>query len=259
MPDKPDYPTTITETNHIAPVPRWVRATVGGQLVLNTTHALYVWEWPNYPQFYIPLADVTPGLLLDEDYSRRSQRGTARRHALQIGDQVKPAAAWVYGADALAGLRDHVRFEWDALDSWFEEDEEIFAHPRNPYVRVDALHSTRHVRVALEGVTLAESHSPVLVFETGKPTRYYLNRTEVDFIHLVPTDTVSACPYKGRTSGYWSVRIGGTLYQDLAWAYAYPTAALASITGLIAFYNEKVDIFVDGKEIPRPPINVVKK
>ncbi|SEP04343.1 DUF427 domain-containing protein [Amycolatopsis saalfeldensis] len=248
----PGYPAMITETDHVEPVPRRIRATLGGRVVLDTTRALYVWEWPPYPQFYIPVADVTPGLLFDEDHPQRLKRGTARRHALRVGEVVKPAAARVYGEDAVSGLAGHVRFEWAALDSWFEEDEEVFVHPRNPYTRVDALRSTRHVRVALEGVTLAESSSPVLLFETGLPTRYYFNRTEVDFTHLVPTTTVTACPYKGRTTGYWSIRTGGTLHQDLAWAYDFPTVAMTPIAGLVSFYNEKLDIFVDGEEVPRP-------
>lgn len=247
-----DYPAALTETDHIEPVPRWVRAMLGGQIVLDTSHALYVWEWPYYAQFYIPLSDVTPGVLADEDHPQRLERGTACRHGLKVGDIVKPAAARVYGNDAIAGLGGHARFDWDALDSWFEEDEEIFVHPRNPYTRVDALRSTRHVRIALEGVTLAESSSPVLLFETGLPTRYYFNRTEVDFTHLVPTATVTACPYKGRTSGYWSIRVGDVLHQDLVWAYDFPTAAVRPIAGLVAFYNEKADVFLDGRQLPRP-------
>jgi uncharacterized protein (DUF427 family) len=101
-------------------------------------------------------------------------------------------------------------------------------------------------------VTLAESSSPVMVFETGLPTRYYLNPTEVDLNHLTPSATVTACPYKGTTSGYWSVRVGDTTYPDLAWAYDFPTRELLPITGLIAFYNEKVDISVDGRGLDRP-------
>ncbi|HMH94245.1 MAG TPA: DUF427 domain-containing protein, partial [Streptosporangiaceae bacterium] len=135
---------------------------------------------------------------------------------------------------------------------WYEEDEEVFVHPRNPYTRVDALRSTRTVRVELDGELLAESRSPVMVFETGLPTRYYLNRTDVNFEHLVPTDTVTACPYKGKTSGYWSVRAGGETHPDLAWAYDFPTRQLQPIAGLIAFYNEKVDISLDGTPLPRP-------
>jgi uncharacterized protein (DUF427 family) len=91
-----------------------------------------------------------------------------------------------------------------------------------------------------------------MVFETGLPTRYYLNRTEVDFTHLRPSDTVSSCPYKGRTTGYWSVAVGEAVHPDLAWSYDYPTAALLPITGLIAFYNEKVDTFVNDEHLPRP-------
>ncbi|MEU4667867.1 DUF427 domain-containing protein [Amycolatopsis sp. NPDC023774] len=247
-----DYPDAITPIDHVEPVPRRVRAVLGGETVLDTTRALYVWEWPYYPQYYIPVADVTPGVLVDENHPQRLKRGTARRQTLKAGDEVKTAAARLYGEDADSGLADHVRFEWAALDAWFEEDEQVFVHPRNPYARVDALRSTRHVRVALEGRTLAESSSPVLLFETGLPTRYYLNRTEVDFSHLVPTGTVTECPYKGTTTGYWSVRVGDVLHQDLAWSYDFPTRSLSAIANLICFYNEKVDLFVDGQEIPRP-------
>jgi uncharacterized protein (DUF427 family) len=108
------------------------------------------------------------------------------------------------------------------------------------------------VRIELEGVVLAESGSPVLVFETGLPTRYYLNRTEVDFTHLEPSETLTACPYKGRTTGYWSVRVGEELRPDLAWTYDFPTRQLFPIAGLIAFYNEKVDVILDGVKLERP-------
>jgi uncharacterized protein (DUF427 family) len=145
-----------------------------------------------------------------------------------------------------------VRFEWSALDAWFEEDERVFVHPRNPYSRCDALRSRRTVRVEIDGVVLAESAAPVMVFETGLPTRYYLDRTAVDFATLVPSDTVTSCPYKGVTSGYWSARIGERVEADIAWVYDFPTLALAPIAGLIAFYNEKVDLFIDGRAIPRP-------
>jgi uncharacterized protein (DUF427 family) len=145
-----------------------------------------------------------------------------------------------------------VRFEWAALDAWFEEDERVFVHPRSPYVRVDALRSTRTVRVELDGAVLGQSSSPIMVFETGLPTRYYLNRSEINFDHLVATDTVTECPYKGTTGGYWSARVGAEVHADIAWSYDFPTRQLLPIAGLVAFYNERVDIIVDGQLLERP-------
>jgi uncharacterized protein (DUF427 family) len=247
-----DYPQMIAEIDRVEPVPRRIRAMLAGEVVLDTTRALYVWEWPNYPQYYIPIGDVNPDHLVDEQYSQHLKRGSAQRYGLRVGEISRPKAARVYTDATVEGLTGTARFEWAALDSWFEEDEEVFVHPRNPYTRVDALRSTRHVRIELGGAVLAESHSPVMVFETGLPTRYYFNRTEVNFEHLVATDTVTSCPYKGMTSAYWSVRVGNELHADLAWAYDFPTRQLIPIAGLLAFYNEKVDVVVNGEYLSRP-------
>ena len=212
-----------------------------------------MWEWSHYPQYYISVDDIDDAVLVDEQHEQKLSRGIARRYALQVGEVARPAALRIYGDDVtVEGLAGRARFEWDSLDSWFEEDEQVFVHPRDPYTRVDAVRSTRTVRIELDGVILAESSSPVLVFETGLPTRYYLNRTEVDFTHLAATDTVTACPYKGTTSAYWTAQIGDTSAPDIAWAYDFPTRQLLPIAGLIAFYNEKVDTFLDGRLLDRP-------
>jgi uncharacterized protein (DUF427 family) len=219
------HPAPITPRGHTAPVPRRIRAQRDGRWVIDTSAAVYVWEVEHYPQFYVPVADVEPSLLSDPALKPR-----LRRHP---------------------ELPDHVRIRWDALDHWFEEDEEVFVHPRSPYVRVDALRAGRQVRVELEGVVLAEARSAVLVFETGLPTRYYLDRTALDLTHLEPSPTETACPYKGRTTAYWSVRLGDTLHEDLAWCYDFPTRQLLPIAGLVAFYNELVDLVVDGVRLER--------
>jgi uncharacterized protein (DUF427 family) len=250
--DPPDYPRMLAAANQIEPVPRRIRGILAATVVFDTTHALYVWESPKYPQYYIPAADIDATKLVDEQHRQKLSRGTARRYGLAVGDVHRPAAARIYTDDAVEGLASTARFEWDALDAWFEEDEEIFVHPRNPYTRVDALRSTRTVRIELAGVVLAESSATVMVFETGLPTRYYFNRTEVRFDRMRASDTVTACPYKGRTSGYWSVDAGGETHPDLAWAYDFPTRQLLPIAGLVSFYNEKVDVFVDGEQLPRP-------
>jgi uncharacterized protein (DUF427 family) len=242
----------IAAVDRVEPVPRRIRATLGGAVILDTTRALYVWEWPGYPQYYIPIADVDADRLVDEQHPQRLKRGMTQRYGLRVGDVERPKAVRVYTDATLAGLTGTARFEWNALDSWFEEDEEVFVHPRNPYARVDAIRSTRTITVGLDGVELARSSSPVMVFETGLPTRYYFNRTEVHFEFLVHSDTVTSCPYKGQTSAYWSVRLGEREVTDLAWAYDFPTRQLLPIAGLVAFYNEKVDISVDGQALARP-------
>jgi uncharacterized protein (DUF427 family) len=134
---------------------------------------------------------------------------------------------------------------------WFEEDEEIFVHPRNPTTRIDVLDSSRHVQVVVDGVTVADSHRPRLLFETGLPTRYYLPKVDVRMELLEPTDSESACPYKG-TARYWSVRIGEHLHEDFAWSYPTPLPESQKVAGMVCFYNERVDLIVDGEPLERP-------
>ena len=234
-----DYPDVLVPPGGTAPVPRRIRAMLDGRVVLDTTDAIYLWEFPPYPQYYIPLADVADGVLTDTGETKEFEHGVARVHTAGSGK------AWVYD-DGIA--KDRVRFQWDSLDSWFEEDEEVFVHPRNPYTRVDAIKSTRHMQVRVDGVVLADSDSTVIVFETGLPPRYYFPRTALNFEHLTPTDTVTACPYKGRTSAYWSV----PSIPDVAWSYDFPTANLLPIANHVAFFNEKVDITIDDEPLPRP-------
>ena len=156
--------------------------------------------------------------LRDENHVQKLQFGSSRLYSLTSAERTWPSAASVYDSGPVAGS---VRFEWDALE-WFEEDEPLILHPRNPYVRVDSLRSHRHIRVELDGMVLAETHSPVLLFETGLPTRFYIDRTDVEFSHLEPSKTESVCPYKGITSAYWTFRKGDAVHPDIAWAYDYP-------------------------------------
>jgi uncharacterized protein (DUF427 family) len=127
----------------------------------------------------------------------------------------------------------------------------VFTHPRDPYTRVDILASSRHVRVEVAGATIAESTRPRLLFETGLPVRYYLPQADVRLDLMIPTGAVSHCPYKGRAE-YWSVRAPDGVHANLAWSYGAPLPESQKIAGLIAFYNEKVDISVDGELQERP-------
>ncbi len=207
--------------DHVEPVPRRVRPELAGEVVFDTTRALYLWEWPFYPQFLIPADDVAADALIDERQTHRLSRGTVTSVGLRVGATERPSAGRRYLESSIDELVGRIRFDWAALDAWYEEDEQVFVHPRNPYVRVDALRSSRRVRIERDGALLAESDAPVMVFETGLPTRYYLDRSAVDFSYLRHTGSITSCPYKGQTSDYRSVVVGEKLYPDLAWSYKF--------------------------------------
>lgn len=223
-----------------------VRAYLGGELVADTTRPALVWEVPYYPTYYFPAEDVRSEVLEpDGGVAHSPSRGDGRTFTVRAGGKEAPGAALRYEDSPIEELRDLIRLDWDAMDSWFEEDEEVFTHPRDPHTRVDILPSSRLVRVELDGVTIAESSSPWLLFETGLPVRYYLPKTHVRMDLLTPTDTVTHCPYKGQAE-YWSVRTRETVYEDLAWSYRTPLPESQRIAGLVSFYNDKVDLYVDG-------------
>jgi uncharacterized protein (DUF427 family) len=236
----------------IEPGAKRVRAYLGGEAVADTTRPVLVWEKPYYPAYYFPVADVRTELLgADGGVAHSPSRGDGRTFTVRAGGKEAPAAALRYGDSPIEELRDLIRLEWDAMDSWFEEDEEVFTHPRDPYTRVDILPSSRHVRVEVDGVTVAESASPRLLFETGLPIRYYLPKTHVRMHLLTPTETASHCPYKGQAE-WWSLRVGEKVHEDLAWSYRTPLPESQKIAGLVAFYDEKVDVYVDGVRQERP-------
>jgi uncharacterized protein (DUF427 family) len=144
-----------------------------------------------------------------------------------------------------------VTFPWDGDVDWYEEDEQVHVHARDPHSRVDVLRSTRHVVVEFDGQVVADSTRPSLLFETWLPTRYYIPADDVRMDLLEPSATSSSCPYKG-TARYWSARIGGRLAPDIVWSYPEPIAENPKIRGLLCFYNEHVDLVVDGEPQQRP-------
>ena len=223
-----------------------VRAFLGGEVVADTTRPLLVWEKPYYPTYYFPVRDVRGELLSPDGETRHSpSRGDGRLFTVRAGGREAAGAALRYERSPFAELRDAIRLEWGAMDAWFEEDEEVFTHPRDPYTRVDILQSSRHVRIEVDGVLVAESSKPILLFETGLPVRYYLPKTHVRMDLLTPTETVTHCPYKGQAE-YWSLDVGGTVHRDLAWSYRTTLPESQKIVGLVSFYNERVDLTVDG-------------
>ena len=229
-----------------------IRTYLGGELVADTTSPLLVWEKPYYPVYYFPESDVRLDLLTPTGETRRSpSRGEATLYTVATAAGKAEGAAYRHLDSPVEELRDYVAFSWEAMGSWFEEDEEVYVHARDPHTRVDVLASSRHVEVVIDGVKVADSRSGRFLYETGLPTRYYLPKTDVRMDLLEPTDLHTECPYKGVAS-YYDVLVGGTRHANVVWWYPFPAQESSDIAGLVSFYNEKVDIYIDGELESRP-------
>jgi len=235
----------------IEPGGKRIRGYIGGELVFDTTTPMLVWEVPYYPAYYIPADDVRAELTPNGETASSPSRGVAECLDVRVGDDQKVSTAWRYPRSPLEQLRNLVRFEWDAIDEWLEEDEPVYTHPRDPYTRVDILRSSRHVQISVDGVTVADSARPTILFETGLPPRYYLPLTDIRMDLLQPSETHTHCPYKGEAS-YWSLELDGSSRQDFVWTYRSPLAESQKVAGLACFYNEKVDLRIDGELQERP-------
>src|ERR1022692_694520 len=235
----------------IEPSRKRVRAYLDGELVADTTSPFLVWEIPYYPTYFVPAADVRAELVPAGATTHAAGRGDGEVLDVKAGSTTAPGAALRYPDSPLEQLRDLVRLDWHAMSEWLEEDEPVYYHPRDPYHRVDILGSSRHVRVEVDGVTVADSQQPRILFETGLPPRYYLPLIDVRQDLLRDSATKTHCPYKG-TAGYWSVDAGKGLSEDIVWIYRSPLPESQKVAGLACFYDEKVTIYVDDVRQEKP-------
>ncbi|MBL8055281.1 MAG: DUF427 domain-containing protein [Anaerolineales bacterium] len=239
---------------YFEPSPRWVRAVAGGVTVASSRRAMLLRPPDGLPAYYFPAADVRQDLLAPAGQARADARyGPAALYHLAAGGRVLENAAWSYTAPPAAGpaLAGYFAFEWKLMDAWFEEDEQVYVHARDPYKRLDVCQSSRHVAVFVAGTQVADSRRPYLLFETGLPTRYYLPKADVRMDLLVPSETHTQCPYKG-TASYYSIRVGDQLFENYVWYYPFPIPECPKIENRLAFYNEKVDLVIDGEPQARP-------
>lgn len=240
------------------PIAKWVRALVGDTVVVDSREPVLFWEdhFPVPAYAFVP-GDVRTDLLrpaadepVDVPFFFGPKGPASRWWDLEVDGRTIPHVAWERDDPA---LRDLLVLSWQPglIDTWLEEAEPVRGHPRDPHKRVEVIASTRHVTVAHHEVVLADSARPVLLFETDLPTRYYLPREDVNFDALTPSHNSSLCPYKGETDEYWHAT-GPPEERNVAWSYAAPFPAVHKIQGLVAFYNELVDITVDGVAQERP-------
>jgi len=235
-------------------IDKWVRGRLGDVLVVETRDPVLVWQGGFPPVYGFAREEVAEGVL-------RPASGAAYPGGFFFGPQL-PVAQWYdvvaggevveRGAWTLSDLPGRVMLTWEPRRlAWTEEDEAVGLHPRDPHKRVETLRSSRHVEVVIGDQVVAASDSPVLLLETDLPTRYYLPRKDLRLDLLTATDNVSACPYKGTADGYWSFP-GPPEIANVAWSYSAPLPAVAPIAGRVAFYNELVDLRVDGVLLERP-------
>jgi uncharacterized protein (DUF427 family) len=234
--------------------PKRVRVVLGGVAVADSKRVKLLFETGHLPVYYFPIDDVRMDLLECTDKSTHCPyKGDALYWTVRVGDRTAENAVWGY-RDPIperADIKGYVAFYWNPMDAWYEEDEEVFVHPRDPYKRIDVLHSSSHIRVVLAGEIVADTHRPRLLFETGLPTRYYIPKLDVRIELLEPTDKTTRCPYKGVAS-YWSVKIGDQVFKDIVWSYPTAVPECPKIENLLCFFNERADMYVDGELMERP-------
>jgi uncharacterized protein (DUF427 family) len=261
-----EFDATQNEPYHLRflPVPKRVRALLAGEPIADSTRVMLMLETKRLPVYYFPREDVRMDLLGPSRHSTDSaHKGPATYWNVRTNGRAAENAAWAYldSPEDLSALRDYVAFYWEKMDAWFEEDDEVFVHPRHPYHRVDVLQSSRHVRVLVGSQTIAETRRPRLLIETDLPVRYYIPKIDVRLDLLVPSDTTTACPYKGKAS-YWHVKVGRRLFRDYVWGYPTPIPECPKIENHLCFFNERVDaIYVDNEEqpVPKTPWSVEKR
>jgi uncharacterized protein (DUF427 family) len=243
------------------PTAKRFRASLGDATVVESTRALLVWE----PRRISPTIAVPPADVHAELVPARTEPGgeapellhpgipfvvhscPGSELTLRAGEVTRERAAF---RPADPDLEAYVLLDFDAFDAWYEEDERIVAHPRDPFHRVDFRRSSRHVRIELDGEPIADTRRPTLVFESRLPVRFYLPREDV-LAALRPSEKRTSCPYKGDAS-YWSVDAGGRRHEDIAWSYESTLPDTGPLAGLVAFFDELVDVIVDGERRERP-------
>ncbi len=241
-------------TIYLEPTPKRIRVEVGGEVIADSRRALMLQESGLQPVYYFPPEDVRTDVMTPTDrHTHCPKKGEASYYTIQAGGETVENGAWYYPEPLPDApfLKDLVAFYFDRMGRWLEEDEEVVVHPRDPYHRVDVLRSDRHIRVLLDGEVLAETRRALALFESNLPTRWYIPRDDVR-AELLPSETVTRCPYKG-TASYHSVKLsGGGEGTDLVWYYDAPLAEVGRIAELLCFFNEKVDIELDGELQERP-------
>src|ERR687895_897566 len=237
---------------YLQPLEYRLRAVFEKEVVVDTLRPFLLHQSGKLPVYYVARADVRQELL-ERGRREDDEIGTREWFALRVGERVAADAAWSYvqTPEEAAFVRDLVALKWNAVDEWFCEDEQLLGHPRDPFSRIDVYRTTRHVRVSLDGVVLADTRQTFVLHETGLPPRWYIPPEDVRTELLEPSSLRTRCAYKGSAS-YWSARVGDRLVDDVVWSYPEPQHDAERVRDLLCFFNERVDLDVEGERLERP-------
>jgi len=230
----------------VEPTYKRVRAVFNGETIADTPNAYLLYDHLYAPRYLFPKSDVRmDALTAQTETGHNRMYNTIIYHDITVGDQTSEKAAITYEDPRgdQTDIGEFVAFEWNAMDTWYIEDEETFGHARHPYLRVDLRDSSRRVQVSVGGKTIADTTRATILFETGLPPRYYIPVDDISGEYLQPVTTHTICPYKGEAS-YYDVVVDGKRVEDAAWYYPTPERMLESIMGKLAFYNEHDDITI---------------
>lgn len=237
------------------PSPKRLRIKVGDIFVADTIEGMVMYESDHLPVYYFPMKDVREEFLMISSTRTESPfKGVATHYSLNTGITLVEDAGWRY-LDPVEGCPDisgYIAFYWNKMNHWYEEDEEVFVHARDPYRRIDTLPTSRHVEIFMGGEKVADTRRATFLFETGLNTRIYMPIADARLDLFRPSRYISRCPYKGIAS-YYHLEVGGKLHENVVWYYPDPVHEAARIKGLVSFYDEFVDkVVIDGVEQPRP-------
>jgi uncharacterized protein (DUF427 family) len=199
-------PPVAAGTFYVEPFRRRVRGVTGDRVLVDSERVLLVHRAGEPPAYAFPSDD-----------------------AAGVPSEPEPAAPG------------HVRVAWDAVDGWFEEEERVRLHPRNPYHRVDCLKTNRRLRVEVEGGVLVDTTDTVAVFETALEPRLYVRPEHVAAGALVKSTTTTFCPYKG-TATYWTAELDRSRVEDVAWSYEDPLPEAERVRGHLSFDADRVTV-----------------
>ena len=233
------------------PLRRRMRAELGGRTVVQSDDAVLLFEPGRYPVAYFPIADFADGALAPiERRTDHSELGETAWFEVVGGTRSAPRGAWQHVAlpDHAAIVDGKVALAWGAMDAFYEEDDRVLGHAADPYHRIDVRQTSRHLVVRAGGRVVADTTSPLVLYESGFAPRWYVPRDDANGEELAPEELRTFCPYKGIASYY---EIDGV--EHAAWSYRSPIDDMAAIAGLVSFEPDRVEVTLDGERLALEP------